>query len=52
MAFLFFYNITEVTEMEQNSIFTMLFAAVAVTVTMRAFEMGRHNHGKHDYGSL
>jgi exopolysaccharide production protein ExoQ len=36
LAFIFLYNVTEVTEIAQNSIFTMLFAAVAVTVT---FEM-------------
>ena len=38
MAFLFFYNLTEPTELERNSIFTLLFAAVAVTVTLRTFE--------------
>jgi exopolysaccharide production protein ExoQ len=36
LAFIFLYNVTEVTEMAQNSVFTMLFAAVAATVT---FEM-------------
>jgi O-antigen ligase len=45
LAFLFFYNLTEVTEMEQNSIFTMLFAAVAVTVTLRTFEMETDEDG-------
>jgi O-antigen ligase len=39
LAFIFFYNFTEVTELEQNNIFTMLLAALAVTVTLRAFEM-------------
>lgn len=34
MVFLFLYNLTEVTEMEQNSIFMMLFAALAATVTL------------------
>ena len=38
MAFLFLYNLTEVTEMEQNSIFMMLLAAVAAVVTLRSFE--------------
>ena len=39
MAFLFFYNFTEVTELDQNNIFTMLVAALAATITVRAFEM-------------
>jgi exopolysaccharide production protein ExoQ len=38
LVFFLLYNITEVTEMEQNSIFMMLFAALAATVTMRAFQ--------------
>jgi exopolysaccharide production protein ExoQ len=39
LAFVFFYNFTEVTELEQNNIFTMLLAALAATVTLRALEM-------------
>jgi exopolysaccharide production protein ExoQ len=39
LAFIFFYNLTEVTELEQNNIFTVLMAALAATVTLRAFEM-------------
>jgi exopolysaccharide production protein ExoQ len=38
LAFIFFYNFTEVTELEQNNIFTMLLVALAVTVTFRTFE--------------
>jgi O-antigen ligase len=43
MAFIFFYNATEVTALEQDTIFTMLFAAVAVAVTWRTFEMGTND---------
>jgi exopolysaccharide production protein ExoQ len=52
MAFLFFYNLTEATEMDQNNIFMMLFAAVAATVTLRAFEMETDEDGyppTHDF---
>jgi exopolysaccharide production protein ExoQ len=45
MAFMFLYNVTEVTEMDQNNIFTILFAAVAATVTLRLFEMETDEHG-------
>jgi exopolysaccharide production protein ExoQ len=38
LAFILFYNFTEVTELEQNNIFTMLLAALAATVTLRTFE--------------
>jgi O-antigen ligase len=35
LAFFFLYNVTEVTEMEQNSLFMMLFAALAATLIVR-----------------
>jgi O-antigen ligase len=39
MAFMFLYNVTEVTDISGNNIFAMLFAAVAITVTLRTPEM-------------
>jgi O-antigen ligase len=45
LAFILFYNFTEVTELEQNNIFTMLLAALAATVTLRTFEMGTAEDG-------
>ena len=38
LAFIFFYNFTEVTELEQNNIFTMLMASLAVNVTLYTSE--------------
>jgi exopolysaccharide production protein ExoQ len=35
MVYVLLYNFTEVTEIDQNNIFTMLLAALAATVTMR-----------------
>jgi exopolysaccharide production protein ExoQ len=45
LAFVCFYNFTEVTELEQNNIFTMLLAALAATVTLRAFENEKDEDG-------
>jgi len=38
LAFILFYNFTEVTELDQNNLFTMLLAALAATVTLYTFE--------------
>jgi O-antigen ligase len=38
LAFMFLYNLTEVTELEQNSVFTVLAVALAATVTMRPIQ--------------
>jgi exopolysaccharide production protein ExoQ len=49
LTFFFLYNITEVTEMEQNSIFMMLFAAVAATVSIQSFASKKITEIDEDY---
>jgi exopolysaccharide production protein ExoQ len=44
LAFVLFYNFTEVTELEQNNIFTMLLVALAATVTLQAFGPETYDH--------
>ena len=45
MVYVLLYNFTEVTEVDQNNIFTVLLAALAATVTMRTF-YAKGNEGR------